>query len=75
MKRLYKHEVINVAGQDVGSTIDLSRIVAIGPIFSLTFKVTLTSGKSIEVVALYDEQRDALIAAWEAWLAQEAGKL
>lgn len=75
MKRIYKHVVINVAEQDVGCSIDLDQIVAVGPIVRLSFTVTTKNGKAVEVVALRDEQREALIAAWEAWIEQEARKV
>ena len=70
MNRIYKYELRNLNGDDVGCIIDLEKIIAIDfmPRGELSFDVHVQGrAKPISVIALNEGDRQRLVNAWIAY--------
>jgi len=66
--RFYNHDVVNLAGEGIGCTLDLSRIVAVGYSARGVFPVYIAgAARPVECFATDDAQRQRLVDAWTAY--------
>lgn len=66
--KLYRHNARNLAGYDIGMTLDLERIVAIEDPYQGKVKIHVVGlNQPLELYLTEEGQHEALVDAWEAF--------